>query len=245
MPDSPDTGFRPDLVTLADDAYQQVLKIQFDRGAFGSKTWEEVIAEQPECMPLRRCAMPDFATGRACKWPMLTVTYSPRLTLPGLTVEQILAAYQQACNEWNKVCGIRLTFSQDHGRANIYANSGKIDGRSGTLAWSYLPCNANQYSRMEQLYDNAEGWTYDWLVEVACHEIGHAIGISHGPKGALMYAYSGGGRVMAPQAWDIEEAVARYGVPEEPPVPAPPGGLDVSGVLIINGKVFNLNPVPA
>lgn len=242
MPD----GFRPDLIQIADDAYQEVLKVMFDRGLYGSQSWEDVVASQPECFPVRRCALPDFAAGASCRWPMKDVTYSQRLVLPGLTSDQILAGYQQACNAWNRVCGIRLAITANHDRANIYANSGKIDGQSGTLAWSYLPCGANQYSRMEQKYDSSERWTYDWLVEVACHELGHAIGLSHGPKGALMYAYSGGGRIMAPQQWDIEEARARYGLPEPGPTPTPtPGDITASGVMFINGKVYNLTLVPA
>lgn len=227
-------GFRPDIPKLVDNAYEEVLATLYDAGFFGGKSWIDVQAEQPDVMPRLRCAMPDFATKGQCKWPMLAVTHASRVELPGLTPAQITAAFREACQAWNAVCGIQLAISDDYERANIYAHSGKIDGRSGTLAWSYLPCGASRTSRMEQLYDSAESWSYNWLVEVAAHEIGHAIGLSHGPKGSLMYAYSGGGSVRRPQTWDIAEAVARYGKPQTPP----PSGFDpadLDGVMVIRG----------
>lgn len=242
-----ENGFRPELVDLSNDAYVEVLKKLFERGHFGDKTWDEVLDEQPPAVAIfgrRRCALGDFASAGTCKWPMLDVTYSPRIVLPGLSAAQILQAFQTAAQSWNAVCGIRLALTQNYDAANIYSHDGKIDGKSGTLAYSYLPCGSSKASRMEQVYDSAEAWSYNWLVEVAAHEIGHAIGLSHGPQGSLMYAYSAGGRLAGPQTWDINEARNRYGAPTAPPPPTDPpltpAVRNVSGVLVIDGKVFKL-----
>lgn len=236
-----ENGVRPELVALTEDAYRSILRELFDNGFFGEgKSFDEVLNERPDVGPKMRCAMPDFASNSSCRWPMLGVTHCPsRVALPGLTADQVRAAFLEAISGWNRVCGIRLELTDDYARANIYADSGKIDGRSGTLAWSYLPCGSSRTSRMQQLYDSAERWSYSWLVEVAAHEIGHAIGLSHGPKGSLMYAYSGGGSVKTPQAWDIEEARARYGLPEATPDPTIPDS-DIDGLIVIAGTPYPL-----
>lgn len=238
-------GVRPPLIEVTEEAYLEVLRTMQAQGIFGDKSILTLVEEQPPIFTQpRRCSMPDFASNSSCKWPMLDVTYSQKLSLPGLNAAQIVAAYQAACESWNRICGIRLQLTPHFDAANIYAQSGKIDGRSGTLAWSYLPCGSTRSSRMQQLYDDGEAWSFDWLVEVAAHEVGHAIGLSHGPKGSLMYAYSAGGRLNGPQAWDIEEARARYGLPDNPtPAPQPPtpgAPLDVSAVVVVNGVPYSL-----
>lgn len=195
----------------------------------------------------RFCDVPDRAqaAGSHCKWPMLDVTFAHRLSFSGLSSEQCDQAYRAACDSWNAVCGIRLK-PGEWGRANIWAEAARIDGRSGTLAWSYLPCNATQSSKMQQRYDTGESWTARMLQGVAAHEIGHALGLDHGPTGALMQPYWNG--ILAPQGWDIAQVKSRYGNPSAPP--SPPGDPPVIyGTFHVLGpgsaKVYELQHNPA
>lgn len=84
-----------------------------------------------------------------------------------------------------------------------------------------------------QRFDHMETWCYvsgtavprDMRIDlgrVACHELGHVLGIPHIQAGNLMqptYSYS----IWTPQAGDIAEAQGRYGKPvNAPPTPPPP-----------------------
>ena len=188
-------------------------------------------------MMVRRCGVPDQAGSGMCQWPMKDVTASQRLEFSSLSAADCKRAYQSALDSWNAVCGIRLVLTEDFGRANIFANPGRIDGRSGTLAWSYLPCGANQNSRMEQKYDTGESWTFNFLKGVAAHEIGHALGLSHSSSKSDLMAPIFNGNILTPQAGDIREVVARYGKPTNPP-PVPPTGPTDPGEIPVNGTIY-------
>lgn len=206
-------GFRPDLITVTAKAISEINEILKGQG------YEDEDLTAP---PLRlRCALPDFSMEARCAWPHKDVTCSQRMSFSNLDAPTILRVYQQACDSWNAVCGLRLTYTMDFDVANIYSRSGKIDGAGGTLAWSYLPCGATRTSRMEQLYDDREKWSVALLLNTVMHEIGHAIGLPHGPKNSVMYAYANAG-VITLQTWDKDEAVARYGPATAVPVPIPP-----------------------
>lgn len=179
----------------------------------------------------RFCALPDRLGlgGRVCKWPSPDVTWTITGRLPGfddLTLKQV---YAEAWDRWAAICGIKPSYTTNARTANVLMGSGSIDGPSGTLGWSELPCgNARQ---LEQRYDTKEPWgVFDAnqnragkidLTRVACHEIGHVIGISHLRDGALL-APTYDRRIDRPQDDDIAEAVRRYGKPERPePEPTP------------------------
>lgn len=204
-----------------------------------------------------RCALPDFEMreeGKICQWPMKLVTYYPSLRLPGLTPEQVIQAFDEACGQWTAVCGLSLQRVATTS-ANILAKSGTgrangLDGRGGTLAWSELPCNVRATDQMNQCYDEAEAWNYRMAVAVICHEIGHALGLPHLPNGNLMAPYYDP-KTTKPQAGDIQEMVQRYGPavspapnpnppapnppagPGTPSTPGAPGAIDVSGLIYI------------
>ena len=220
-----------DELTDAVSRYQAFNGLAAD-GVVGPRTVHQMTS------PLR-CGLPDMMLDASCAWPHRKVTYLPRLQLPGITNEDMLRAFDQACQQWNAVCGIQLT--RVGGKpANIVADSGtgpgvNLDGRGGTLAWSYLPCGQSANGSLRQMYDTGESWSFQMLVAVVCHEVGHAIGLSHLSAGNLLAPYYSA-EITKPQAGDISEAVKRYGAPQpSAPTPVPGAAPSVEVFVEIGG----------
>jgi hypothetical protein len=206
----------------------------------------------------RRCGLPDFEMrlgNGICQWPMKKVTYYSKLTLPGITAKQAIEAYDIACRQWMEICDLTLSRVTSAKQANIYAISGTgrsngLDNRGGTLAWSELPCDVDEYKQLDQMYDEAEDWSLEMAIAVICHDLGHALGLPHLGKGNLMAPYYDP-NVTKPQKGDIREMVVRYGqvtnpTPTPTPKPKPPGNvpvdINVSGTILINNQPFVLVP---
>lgn len=176
----------------------------------------------------RFCGLPDHLearnNGSLCKWSKRQLVYGfLKPETWGLGIEDIRRAFRIAWDRWEAVCDIKASHvSNSQEAADVIIASGRIDGPSGTLAWSELPCGSD--SPKDQKYDNQEPWVLSDdpprhkidLIRVACHEIGHVIGIGHiSPGNLLAPTYSAS--VNKPQAGDISEAVKRYGAPTSPP----------------------------
>lgn len=197
-----------------------------------------------------RCGLPDFnitaPDGKPCKWPMEKISYYHRLTLPGLNDEQVAEAYDIAFSQWAEVCNIEPVRVDSHKMANIYARSGVgkkngLDNRGGTLAWSELPCGVAENIQLDQMYDEAEEWTFNMAVAVICHELGHALGLPHLAAGNLMAPYYDP-NVSAPRAGDIEEIVKLYGKRSTPYPITKDAAVSVHGTIVINGRPYQLVP---
>ena len=162
------------------------------------------------------------------RWGVTSLTWAiDGAPLPGMNASQHKDAIMEACSAWPGVCGIRLEYSPNVNTANIVMGSGRIDGPLGTLAWSELPGPGR--GQVNQRYDTSETWSiYEGPirrqsidpVRVMMHEVGHALGLAHGPAGCLMAPTIS--EIRRPQGWDIAEAQKRYPIPAGPTQPAPP-----------------------
>jgi len=180
------------------------------------------MAKEPE--GTRFCSLPDFLVARAAAnaWRKRSLRWTLLNPVPGLTEERALAAFAQAYQGWADVCGLAFAPTDVAREADVRKSVGRIDGRGRTLAWSELPNGSDL--PLQQMYDSSESWAQDKLLLVtAAHEIGHALGLGHSPDpDALMYPTLNLRTGGKPQAWDVAEAVARYGKPQAPPPPPPP-----------------------
>jgi predicted Zn-dependent protease len=176
---------------------------------------------------------------------MEKITYHTELNLPGITAEQASMAFDIAIGAWAEVCAIEPVRVDAQNIANIYARSGKgqavnLDARGGTLAWSELPCGVEANVQLDQMFDEAEDWSFDMAVAVMCHELGHALGLPHLNQGNLMAPYYNP-NVRAPQKGDIEEIVKLYGKRKRSAQKAHKS-TQVAGTIMINGKPYMLVP---
>lgn len=168
------------------------------------------------------------------KWPDVNIRWwIDDSTLSGLQIDvaTVHAAYEWAWAQWAAVCGIKPQQAASQQQAHVRVRFAAIDGPSKTLAWSELANNQN--TAKQQQFDNAETWVNSAapqrfqidLGRVACHEIGHVLGIPHISNGNLLQPLYDV-NIRTPQRGDISEAQARYGPPvggTTPPTPPPSG----------------------
>jgi hypothetical protein len=175
------------------------------------------------------------------KWPGRDVTVGIVKPIPGLTRADQAGVIDDVAQRWGAVSGLRLRYVSNFRTAMVRMDSGRIDGPGGTLARSELPAPGVQFTR--QLYDAGElRWSLALRPavreigahHVVAHEIGHAVGIGHGPAGCLM-APIYDPAVYEPRDWDAREARARYGAPPALRDTAPPAlpSAGLTGKLIL------------
>lgn len=234
-------GLRGDRLDRAIREYQRFHGLKAD-GIVGAKTAHVLLRH--------RCGLPDFNISGSdvpCRWPMPRITYYSKLQLPGISSDQAAAAYDAAFAQWAAVCDIEPVRVGSPNTANIFAKSGSgkkdgLDDRGGTLAWSELPCNVSENMQLDQMFDEAEEWSFNMAVAVICHELGHALGLAHLNKGNLMAPYYDPS-VRTPQKGDIKEMVKLYGKPKKTAKDLKTNlPLLVTGSIIINGKPYKLVP---
>jgi len=229
-----------DDMTQAVKAYQLFNGLE-PTGTVGPKTAHRIAR--------RRCGLPDFnltTPGNVCKWPMEKVAYYQEINLPGMSPDSVAEAYSIAFSQWAAVCNLDPQAVDSPSKANIYARSGTgkkhgLDDRGGTLAWSELPCGVAFNVQLDQMFDEAEAWSFNMAVAVMCHELGHALGLPHLNAGNLMAPYYDP-KVTAPQKGDIVEIVKLYGKrPKKYPINKD-AGLKIGGTIMINGRPYVLVP---
>ncbi|XP_050499658.1 matrix metalloproteinase-2-like [Diabrotica virgifera virgifera] len=158
-----------------------------------------------------RCGMPDknFRTRRkrftihGSKWRYLNLTWSVRTrNVDNLNFDEVRYVISRALQVWSKHS--KLTFQEvDSDKADIliYFHRGShgdnfpFDGPGKVLAHAFFPTGG--WSSVEVHFDADEKWTTNFdnedgtnLFNVAAHEIGHSLGLSHSNvESALMYPW--------------------------------------------------------
>jgi hypothetical protein len=221
----------PDLPELQQciAAYQQRFGI-LPTGVIGPRTLKTISAPRCGCLDVpdpdndvhvQFLRLQDKVAEKRNSWQKTGLTYFHRDFLPDLpiaTQRQIIAAAWRA---WDTICGISLAETTTESGADLIISTGrgsqnKFDGRGGVLAWAYTPNGKDKPLLMR--FDLDEIWVTDasqrgvLLFNVACHEFGHMLGLSHSHVSGALLAPHYSPLIAVPQANDdIAKAVALYG----------------------------------
>jgi hypothetical protein len=186
------------------------------------------------------------------KWNKQGLTYAVQSYVSGIPKTKQLEIFAGAFKAWDDVCGISIRPISNVQKADLVLSTGagrqhNFDGRGGTLAWAYLPNGRDNQLLMR--FDLAETWITNprdrgiLLFNVACHEFGHMLGLTHSrSKGALMAPYYSPGVAVPQQDDDIPRIQARYGkdqvIPTQPPTSPAPGtpGKDDEEIFYVQCK---------
>lgn len=223
--------------------FQEFFHLEQD-GILGPKTFR--------AMDRPRCSVPDLLNRtEEAKWRNKNLLYFVENRDSDLSKQEWDDTLQTAWNQWSDVADIAINPTSNRSKANIIISigSGKadnFDGPSGTLAWAYLPDGRD--GQLLCKFDVGETWILDrmkrgiLLLNVACHEFGHLLGLEHSKvESALMAPYYSA-NISKPQVNDDQSRiVALYGKATVKPSPTPtptPTPTDPDKInIILEGKV--------
>jgi len=210
--------------------YQRFYGLEVD-GIVGPVTKQHMV--QP------RCGTPDYPTSpggvlagapfvlRGCKYDRNDLTYgyiNGTGDLPGNREREIIA---QAFAVWSAVTSLAFTEADPSGNPDFriawrkadHGDGSSFDGPGNTLAHAFFPPPCGGPNAGDLHFDEAEIWSEDpaasgiLLRNVAIHEIGHLLGLSHSrDEGAIMFAFYSPERFNLAQD-DIDGIQALYGAP--------------------------------
>lgn len=195
---------------------------------------------------VRFCLHPDRPPVRSgiCKWGHSPITWHTEGGLNGVSAADFKATADMAYAKWAAVCGAVFKYIPNPKTANLWLHAANLGGSGGVLADQQLPCGASSTAQMEGRYDS-EFWRLPGssvgripLLTTIVHEMGHGIGIDHGPQGCIM-APTLNMMLQELQAWDIAEGRKRYGDPKpSAPVPPPSGK---THLITIEGRIISIS----
>lgn len=229
---------------------------------FGLPQTGELDPQTVKAMHWPRCGCPDYMRAsavRGSKWGPKQLTYFVEQYIPGLPKKDQDDILDLAYQQWEDNCDLKITRVASKSSANMIISTGtgkpdNFDGPGGTLAWAYLPPNSNYNGQLLMRFDLGETWVMNskdrgiLLLNVACHEFGHFLGLEHSSvQRALMAPYYAVGVTKPQDNDDIPRIQKLYGSPTTKPTGPPkpsPGGLHsvtITGIsdlsqVQINGK---------
>lgn len=186
----------------------------------------DVLAKGP------RCGCLDTANLGESKWGLGTVSWGVASFPGGIEQSRVLDIYEAAFRSWSNVCKLKFQFASNANQANIVIGTGRgarsnFDGKNGTLAWAYLPSGSNFKGQLQVRFDLDETWVDNpqargiLLLNVAAHEFGHAIGLSHNNVAKQLLNPYYNSAIDKPQSYDIQQIQSLYGKPVVEPTPTP------------------------
>lgn len=214
------------------------------RGTIGLTENENIDGKLVSAMNMPRCSLPDHEhmieeAGALPKWGIRSLSYFVDGYDSDCTKEEWEESIAVALKHISNVCGLTFVKVSSSKDANLLYSIGRgrahdFDGSSGTLAWFQLPPSSSFKGQLSGKFDADELWIpYSrngrgiYLVNVACHETMHGLGVSHTqvPNSLINPFYSPS--IDKPQREDIRQLNdLRYGPPvkvDNPvdPVPTP------------------------
>lgn len=203
------------------------------RQRFGLVEGDTLDAQAVRAMAWPRCGVPDGRiTSEEARWRKTQLTYFVEAYVGGLSRADQDDLIGLAWSDWMAVAGIRVERGQSKASADIVISTGRgraynFDGASGTLAWAYLPNGRDTQLLMR--FDLDETWVRNatdrgiLFRNVACHELGHLLGLDHSSRQTALMAPYYAPRVVSPQPVDdVTRIQSLYGPPvSTPDNPAP------------------------
>lgn len=196
-------------------------------------------------MSLPRCGVKDrigFAAAdsrskryalQGSRWRVKDLTFKITKYPRGISHQQTDDEVSRAFAVWTDVTPLTFTQKQS-GQVHIeirfevgeHGDGDPFDGPGGTLAHAFFPVYGG-----DAHFDDAEKWSVNSyrgtnLFQVAAHEFGHSLGLSHSDVRSSLMApfYRGYDPTFQLDSDDIEGIQALYGKKKESTPPFPPGG---------------------
>lgn len=190
-------------------------------------------------MEASRCGVPDIPVSpggdtlgapfvlRGCRYQRNDLTFAFMNGTSDLAGGREQEIVRQAFQAWEGVANLRFSEVQpNHNpdfrigwRSGNHGDGDGFDGAGNVLAHAFFPPPCGGPNAGDMHFDEAETWIDDptgngiLLLQVAIHEIGHLLGLSHSQdQSAIMFAFYSPDRVNLAQD-DIDGIATLYGAP--------------------------------